>query len=132
MSGQVILYDNQTGRTLSECRHHKECVVKAACFYHQGSIWVVSTGWDARVFLYRLQGDELRDPVASLSLATIPEPVMLLTDPEDAHLMLLLTRRVSTFLYYSSFSETDNPSFLLLGQQNFAPPFNAWTTFTPL
>lgn len=131
MSGQVVLYDNQTGRTLSECRHHKKFVVKVACSHHRGSIWVATAGWDARVFLYRLQSDAFGDPVASISLATIPETVLFLKHPDDAHLILLLTRRDSTFLHYYSFTETDNPSLSFLGQQNLAPHSNAWTTFTP-
>lgn len=140
MSGKVVLYDHQADRVLSERRDHKKYVVKVAQTRHGGSTWVATAGWDAKVFLYRLQGDvtgdacSLGEPVTSLCLATNPETITFITPLEPGELVLLVTRRDSTSLHYYHCKEKDVISppaveLLLLGSQNLAPHSNAWIAF---
>ncbi|KAL8900721.1 MAG: hypothetical protein Q9192_000922 [Flavoplaca navasiana] len=141
MSGQVVLYDHQAKRELDERRDHKKYVVKTAHFQHLGSTWVATAGWDAKMFLYRIREDANRtyclgDPVSSLSLASNPEAIAIITQPVSQTPVLLVTRRDSTSLHYYSFDHDDtsaSPSMhlRLLGTQNLAPHSNAWISFSP-
>lgn len=141
MSGQVVLYDHQADRVLDERRDHTKYVVKVARCQYQNTTWVATAGWDAKVFLYRLQGDDtcrvrsLGEPVASLSLATNPETTTFIRHPESNALILVITRRDSTSLHYYHCEENDPPTsppvnLRLLGSQNLAPHSNAWISFS--
>lgn len=98
MSGRVVLYDHALQRVLDKRRDHKKYVVKAARFQHKNSAWVATAGWDAMVFLYQLRGEflsgtcSLGNPVASVSLATNPETITFLTNPQSDLPILLVTR----------------------------------------
>ena len=140
MSGKVILYDHQENQVLSERRDHRKYVVKIVQSRHQHSTWVATAGWDAKVFLYRLQEDVMGDacslgePVASLSLATNPETIAFISHPNSDELILLIARRDSTSLHYyqcKETSETASIELLFLGTQNLAPHSNAWISFSP-
>ncbi|KAL8990965.1 MAG: hypothetical protein Q9177_000502 [Variospora cf. flavescens] len=142
MSGQVVLYDHSIQRILDERKDHKKYVVKVTHFMHEGSTWVATAGWDAKIFLYRLRGHtasatcSLGEPVASVSLTTNPETIAFLTCPDAHQPMLLITRRDSTSLHYYCVEDqvgTSPPTVVLrlLGSQNLAPHSNAWISFSP-
>ncbi|KAL8738620.1 MAG: hypothetical protein Q9181_000616 [Wetmoreana brouardii] len=142
MSGKVVLYDHRRDRVVSERRDHKKYVVRVIRFHHRGSTWVATAGWDAKVFLYRFKGESasnpcsLSEPVATLSLETNPEAITFITHPESGELILLVTRRDSTSLYYYHCQERNSSTtriikLRLLGSQNLAPHSNTWITFSP-
>ncbi|KAL9601118.1 MAG: hypothetical protein Q9219_002717 [cf. Caloplaca sp. 3 TL-2023] len=142
LSGQVILYDHQANQSLDERRDHKKYVVKIDIFRYQQTCWVATAGWDAMIFLYRTSRDaasgtcSLGKPITSLSLATNPETITFLLDPESCTPLLLVTRRDSTFLHYYCWEQTDASAsrevkLRLLRSQNLAPHSNAWVSFSP-
>ncbi|KAI9838548.1 MAG: hypothetical protein M1819_004857 [Sarea resinae] len=130
MSGQVLLYDFVTKKTLDERRDHAKYVIKVAVWEDEdkGDVLVATAGWDAKVLIYRLHGlpglgyerpeeeeeaegegseDQARDikfnePVASIALPTNPEAILFAHHPNSTTPILILTRRDSTFLYFYS------------------------------
>ncbi|KZM19758.1 hypothetical protein ST47_g9293 [Ascochyta rabiei] len=135
MSGKMLLYDTASDKILDQRKDHSKYVVKiASCSIH-GSVIVASAGWDSKVFLYRVDVDgdspHIGEPLATLTLSSIPETILFVRSPEDGSPILLVARRDSTFLYYYSVPDLNTASFNLLGKQNLAPHSNAWVAFTP-
>jgi WD40 repeat protein len=112
--------------------------------------WVATAGWDATVFLYRMtiSGDQasasvLGDPVARIKLATNPESLLFVRHVDTGELLLLVSRRDSSYIYYyqaesslqnsteQSNAQSSPRECRLLGQQNLAPHSNAWVAFSP-
>jgi WD40 repeat protein len=54
MSGKVVLYDTVGDKVLEERRDHSKYVVKLAHHSVENITWIASAGWDAKVFLYRV------------------------------------------------------------------------------
>lgn len=138
MSGSLLLYDTKTEQVLDQRKDHGKYVVKLAIWSSGTTTLVATAGWDAKVFLYRLVVDasetpRLGEPIASMSLPTVPETLLFIQSPESTRPIILLTRRDSTFLYYYSVASTQsgNSGLLTLGKQNLAPHSNAWVAFTP-
>ncbi|KAK7708429.1 hypothetical protein SLS57_009011 [Botryosphaeria dothidea] len=142
MSGKVVIYDCLSDAVLSERRDHSKYTVKVISREQSDGFWVVTAGWDAKVFVYFLRNIaghqlQLQAPLAVLALATNPEAIMFLDHPETAKPLLLLTRRDCTFLHYYALpghrrGATNAPVPLqMLGKQNLAPASNAWVAFTP-
>ena len=145
MSGQVLLFDLEKDVILEQRRDHKKYVVRVTTSEDEEGAWVATAGWDAKVFLYRLQfvpGNQtplLGPPVADLTLTTNPEAILFVRNPDFAEPVLIVSRRDSTSLYYYSLPsrpDTDasgTPSYQLqvLGRQNLAPHSNAWVAFSP-
>ena len=138
MSGSLILYDTKTEQVLDQRRDHKKYVVKLAIWSTDDHHILATAGWDAKVFLYRLSFDnsetpQLGEPIAFMSLQTVPETVLFVKSPASSRPILLLTRKDSTFLHYYALSsiESGNCTLTALGKQNLAPHSNAWIAFTP-
>lgn len=134
MSGKLLLYDTVSDQILDEKKDHSKYVVKIACWPDGDSFLVASAGWDSKVFLYRIfTGEDPRigEPLAALTLASIPETLLFVRSPENGFPILLVARRDSTFLYYYSVPQRSESTFELLGKQNLAPHSNAWVAFTP-
>ena len=138
MSGSLLLYDMETEQVLDQRKDHGKYVVKLAIWSSGTTTIVATAGWDAKVFLYRIvveagETPRLGDPIASMSLLTVPETLLFIQSPESSRPILLLTRRDSTFLYYYSVasSQPGTSGLHTLGKQNLAPHSNAWVAFTP-
>ena len=138
MSGQVVVYDHKADRLVDERRDHKKYVVKIATCAQSGKFWVATAGWDAKVYIYRLENPKsgLGVPVAAITLITNPETIVFVKHPHADEHVLLVTRRDSTLLYYyqlpSNQAGSHPPTALeLLGSQNLAPHSNAWIAFSP-
>lgn len=137
MSGKLLLFDTSTEKVLDQRKDHAKYVVRLATWSTQSCTMVATAGWDAKVFLYSIDtgGAEPRigEPVATMSLLTVPETLLFIRSPETSRPILLLTRRDSTFLHYYSITsvEAQKYNFALLGKQNLAPHSNAWVAFTP-
>jgi len=142
MSGNLALYDAETDRIISRRKDHTKYVVRLATFdAGDGHVWLVSAGWDRKVFIYGLFLEEtenptLPEPKAHIELPSNPEAILLSTDPDRGRLHLLLTRGDSTLIFFYSLSNLSNlgeteSQLPLLGQQNLAPNSGAWITFTP-
>ncbi|KAI9663946.1 MAG: hypothetical protein M1821_007437 [Bathelium mastoideum] len=161
MSGQTVLSSSRSNEILDVRKDHSKYVVKATTYRDEasGRLWLATAGWDAKVHIYNPSlphGDRsaaskpsLNSPIASITLPTNPEALLFLLHPTTSQLLLLLSRRDSTFLYYYDISQieptqaaisstspdpatsgpSNNPP--LLGRQNLAPYSNAWIAFTP-
>lgn len=154
MSGQLLL---QRGtEILSRRKDHAKYAVKVIAYEEDDQpgdsestpkvVWVATAGWDSKILLYRLlipsrAGDdesvELNEPIAHINLITNPESILFVRHPDTQELILLASRRDSTYLFYygvplSTPTSTDTPSECkLLGKQNLAPHSNAWVAFSP-
>lgn len=149
MSGQLLL---QRGTEILDRRKdHAKYAVKVCVDengHDPGRAWVATAGWDARVFVYSLvipedtgrRGEvsdvKIGEPVATISLPTLPESMLFVRHAETGALNLVVSRRDSTYLYYygvepSPSSSTPPPEGRLLGKQNLAPHSNAWVAFSP-
>ena len=147
--------------------HAKYAVKVVAHEADDKTVWVATAGWDSKVFLYQLSGgnsshsshsslaavDEhtpvtIGEPVAQISLQTNPESILFVRHVDTKELLLLVSRRDSTYIYYyrvegsraaSTAAETTHPQqqqqhqaeCVLLGRQNLAPHSNAWVAFSP-
>ncbi|KAF2877006.1 WD40-repeat-containing domain protein [Massariosphaeria phaeospora] len=138
MSGKLLLYDTVAERILDERKDHSKFLVKLASWSDGTSAIVASAGWDAKVHLYRVRLDQdrihqLGEPIATLSLSSIPEAILFTQSPDTSSPVLVLTRRDSSFLYYYAVpvSDDDPRELILLGRQNLAPHSTAWVAFTP-
>ncbi|KAF2440496.1 hypothetical protein P171DRAFT_457360 [Karstenula rhodostoma CBS 690.94] len=137
MSGKLLLFDTKTEQILDQRKDHGKYVVKIATWSMDSYTVVASVGWDAKVFLYRIGTDstELRlgEPVATISLPTVPETLLFIHSPETSRPILLLTRRDSTFLYYYAITTEGgvNSAMSPIGKQNLSPHSNAWVAFSP-
>ncbi|KAF2997367.1 hypothetical protein E8E13_004314 [Curvularia kusanoi] len=135
MSGKLVLYDTSNDKILDERKDHSKYAVKIASWSSGDSVLLASAGWDSKVFVYNVDtgngAPRLGEPVATLTLPSIPETVLFIRSPEDGTPILLLARRDSTFLYYYSLPNANTTAMSLLGKQNLAPHSNAWVAFTP-
>lgn len=151
MSGQLLLL--RDSQLLDRRKDHTKYAVKVVTYEVKDGgedtfkVWIATAGWDAKILIYRMtitpEGFlSIGDPVASIKLATNPESVLFVRGTEESgDLILLASRRDSTFLYYY---EVEPPSSSatgvegnkpyecrLLGKQNLAPHSHAWVTFSP-
>ncbi|KAJ5363786.1 uncharacterized protein N7496_009499 [Penicillium cataractarum] len=168
LQGQYILMTNMSGHlllqrgpeVLQSRKDHAKYAVKV--IVHEelddtGSVkafWIATAGWDATVFLYRVSienGDQaptpvIGDPVARIRLTTNPESLLFVRHVDTGELLLLVSRRDSSYIYYyqvepslsngthqmqSDNAQSSLPECRLLGQQNLAPHSNAWVAFSP-
>lgn len=134
MSGRMVLFNTSTGVVVGERKDHAKYLVKLATWSDHNFVYVATAGWDSKVFLYLLNtsadGDiRLENPIAQMTLPTIPETILFLQSPENQSPLLLVTRRDSTLLYY--YTTANSPNFDLAGRQNLSPHSNAWVTFSP-
>jgi WD40 repeat protein len=168
LQGRYILMTNMSGHlllqrgseALQDRKDHAKYAVKVIAqeeLDDMGSVkalWVATAGWDATVYLYRLSieiGDQTRtpvigDPVARIRLTTNPESLLFVRHVDTGELLLLVSRRDSSYIYYyqvetglqngtprteSHNADISPPECRLLGQQNLAPHSNAWVAFSP-
>ncbi|KAJ5787962.1 hypothetical protein N7457_002952 [Penicillium paradoxum] len=149
MSGQLLLQHGS--QTLDSRKDHKKYVVKVVAYEDRidpSKLWVATAGWDESVLIYCLnipdQADasalRIGEPVARIELLTNPESLLFVPHIDTNELLLLVSRRDSTSIYYyqvESASEEADASHAnegvarLLGSQNLAPHSNAWVTFSP-
>ncbi|KAJ5718907.1 uncharacterized protein N7483_009989 [Penicillium malachiteum] len=153
LQGRYILMTNMSGYLLLQHRSHildsrkdhAKYAVKVVA-HEEGSengirrFWIATAGWDATVFLYRIEiPDEdmatdsspvLGEPVARIKLPTNPESLVFVPHIDSGELLLLVSRRDSTHIFYYQVSSS-SPELPLLGQQNLAPHSNAWVAFSP-
>lgn len=158
MSGQLLLQHGS--RILDTRKDHSKYAVKVVAHKEQGHsdssrrYWVATAGWDATVYLYvvDIPHDERKpvimgSPLARIKTTTNPESLLFVRHVDSNELVLLVSRRDSTYIYYyqvpsasrtnaSGESETaaersDPPEARLLGHQNLAPHSNAWVAFSP-
>lgn len=162
MSGHLLLQHGS--RILDSRKDHSKYAVKVVIHEEQGEsdprrFWIATAGWDATVYFYRVEvpnGEhatslKIGDPVARIKTATNPESLLFVRDVDSEELVLLVSRRDSTYIYYYQVeptSRTDGPlnqdenntlqdqkSFIpecrLMGHQNLAPHSNAWVAFSP-
>jgi hypothetical protein len=153
MSGQLLL--QRGAEILFRRKDHAKYAVKVVAYEEQPGdsestsqvIWVATAGWDSKILLYRLRipsraGDsesesvelELNEPIAHINLLTNPESILFVRHPDTQDLVLLASRRDSTYLFYYGVptTPTETPSECkLLGKQNLAPHSNAWVAFSP-
>ncbi|USP82677.1 hypothetical protein yc1106_09951 [Curvularia clavata] len=136
MSGKLTLFNTANNAIIEERKDHNKYLVKLSSFLSDGaSMLVASAGWDAKVYLYKLdlsaEKPLLGNPIATLTLPSIPESTMFVALPGDGTPALVVARRDSTFLHYYAVPSPNSPEFTLLGKQNLAPHSNAWVAFTP-
>ncbi|PWY95694.1 hypothetical protein BO94DRAFT_506878 [Aspergillus sclerotioniger CBS 115572] len=135
MSGQLLL--QRGAQILDRRKDHAKYAVKVIVHEDDTSIWIATAGWDSKVFLYRMHTDEsqIGEPVASIPLASNPESILFIRHIDTDQLILLISRRDSTYLYYYQVEpERPQPTPYecpLLGKQNLAPHSNAWVAFSP-
>lgn len=130
MSGQLVVSDLQ-GVVFDKRRDHAKYVVQIITHELEDVTWLATAGWDGKVHLYIIDvaatNPKLPAPVASISLPTNPEALLFIKHPDNGSLVLIITRRDSTHLFYYSVDSEAR----LLGKQNLAPHSNAWIAFTP-
>ncbi|KAJ6144175.1 hypothetical protein N7470_008070 [Penicillium chermesinum] len=151
MSGRLLL--QQGSRVLDNRKDHGKYVVRIVAHEEKtesGStiLWVATAGWDAKVFLYRIEIPDgafetaslaIGEPVAQIKLSTNPESLLFVRHPDSGELVLLVSRRDSTYIYYyqakpgptSIDQPATPPECSPLGRQNLAPHSNAWVAFSP-
>jgi hypothetical protein len=158
MSGRLVLL--QGSRILDSRKDHSKYAVKVVAYEEPGETdslahaWVATAGWDATVYLYRIDlsnedAPVIPEPVACIKLTTSPESLVFVRHVDTDELILLVSRRDSSYIYYYQVAspprETSNldqnesdankspstPECHLLGRQNLAPHSNAWVAFSP-
>ncbi|KAL2007923.1 hypothetical protein VTN00DRAFT_7905 [Thermoascus crustaceus] len=151
MSGQLLLL--RDSQILDRRKDHTKYAVKVVTYEVKDegegpscNVWIATAGWDAKILIYRMtitpEGSiSIGDPVASIRLATNPESILFVRSTEESgDLMLLASRRDSTFLYFYDLEPPSTAAGLegnkphecrLLGKQNLAPHSQAWVTFSP-
>lgn len=157
MSGHLLL---QRGSRLVDSRKdHSKYAVKVVAHEQQGgsssskTCWIATAGWDATVYLYCVDVSNdnhdiqaIGEPVACIKTTTNPESLLFVRHVDSGDLVLLVSRRDSTYIYYyqvettrvTNTSQGDTttarptiPEAKLLGHQNLAPHSNAWIAFSP-
>lgn len=156
MSGQLLLQHGS--ETLDSRKDHAKYAVNVVAHEDKADPskwWVATAGWDECVFIYCLNiPDEadapalkIGEPVTRIKLVSNPESLLFVPHVDTNELLLLVSRRDSTYIYYyqveAASEETDTrendgaaaekppQEARLLGQQNLAPHSNAWVTFSP-
>ncbi|OQD92355.1 hypothetical protein PENSOL_c042G08301 [Penicillium solitum] len=153
LQGQYILMTNMSGQlllqhgseTLDSRKDHAKYAVNVIAYEDKADPskwWVATAGWDECVFLYCLNiPDEadasalkIGEPVTRIKLVSNPESLLFIPHVDTNELLLLVSRRDSTYIYYyqvEAASEKSPQEARLLGQQNLAPHSNAWVAFSP-
>ncbi|KAI9809681.1 MAG: hypothetical protein M1825_000113 [Sarcosagium campestre] len=147
MSGQLVLRDLRTNTKKGHRRDHVKYAIQVVALPDDDGIWVATAGWDAKVFIYRIDWPEagqdaisLDSPRATLTLQTNPESLVFVKQRAEAPPILVVSRRDSTFLYYYSLPalhqdlSTPSPASSTLqleGKQNLTPHSTAWVAFSP-
>ncbi|KAJ5486618.1 hypothetical protein N7530_000918 [Penicillium desertorum] len=148
MSGQLLLQHGS--QTLDSRKDHAKYAVKVVAYEDKvdpSKWWVATAGWDECVLLYCLNiPDEadapalkIGEPVTRIKLVSNPESLLFVPHVDTNELLLLVSRRDSTYIYYyqveAASEETDTREndgadaekspreARLLGKQNLAPPF---------
>ncbi|KAF7520687.1 hypothetical protein PCG10_009039 [Penicillium crustosum] len=156
ISGQLLLQHGS--ETLDSRKDHAKYAVNVVAYEDKADPskwWVATAGWDECVFLYCLNIPDEADapalkiggPVTRIKLVSNPESLLFVPHVDTDELLLLVSRRDSTYIYYyqvEAASEETNPrendgaaaekspqEARLLGQQNLAPHSNAWVAFSP-
>jgi WD40 repeat protein len=150
MTGKLIL--QHESQTLDSRRDHAKYAVKVVIYQDkndQSKWWVATAGWDETVFIYCLnipEGDastlKIGEPVARIKLVSNPDSLLFVPHLDTGELLLLVSRRDSTYIYYyqvEAVGEADATDAnaqtprgaILLGHQNLAPHSNAWISFSP-
>ncbi|KAF9883494.1 hypothetical protein FE257_003408 [Aspergillus nanangensis] len=141
MSGQLLL--QRGAEILHRRKDHTKYAVKVVAHHDEATsiAWIATAGWDSKVFLYRVDLGEanqpltINEPIAHINLASNPESLVFVRHPDTTELMLVVSRRDSSYLfYYQVDTPSDSPSPYechLLGRQNLAPHSNAWVAFSP-
>ncbi|KAJ5893291.1 hypothetical protein N7495_004982 [Penicillium taxi] len=155
MSGHLLLQDG--AHVLDTRKDHMKYAVKVVAYEEQGDsnspkkIWLATAGWDAKILIYQISipaGESdtssivIGEPVACIKTTTNPESLLFVRHINSDELLLLVSRRDSTHIYYYQVeypSKTDNDSIQgssvpecdLLGRQNLAPHSNTWVAFSP-
>ncbi|KAJ5207408.1 hypothetical protein N7491_001959 [Penicillium cf. griseofulvum] len=136
MSGQLILQHGS--QTLDSRKDHAKYLVKVVAHEDRtdpSKWWVATAGWDECVFLYCLNIPEanasalkIGEPVTRIKLNSNPESLLFVPHVDTNELLLLVSRRDSTYLYYYQVEAALEAR--LLGHQNLAPHSNAWIAFS--
>lgn len=141
MSGKLVVFDTTTNAVVAHRKDHSKYVVQIASLdLNDSQVLVGTIGWDLVIHLYicepSAEGFHIESPIASIDQPTSPESLLLLRNPEDQQVYLVVARRDSSFLYFYRLSDNilqgTRPSTIsLTGKQNLAPLSNAWVAFTP-
>ncbi|KAJ5365412.1 hypothetical protein N7517_008298 [Penicillium concentricum] len=137
MSGQLILQHGS--ETLDSRKDHAKYLVKVVAYEDKtdpSKWWVATAGWDEHVYLYCLNipdeanasALEIGEPVARIKLNSNPETLLFVPHVDTNELLLLVSRRDSTHIYYYKVEAASEAR--LLGHQNLAPHSNAWIAFS--
>ncbi|KAJ5170877.1 uncharacterized protein N7500_003660 [Penicillium coprophilum] len=137
MAGQLILQHGS--QTLDSRKDHAKYSVKVVAYEDKtdpSKWWVATAGWDQSVNLYCLNiPDEanapslkIGEPVALIKLDSNPESLLFVPHVDTNELLLLVSRRDSTYIYYYKVEKVSEAR--LLGHQNLAPHSNAWIAFS--
>lgn len=148
MSGQLIL--QRGADVLGRRKDHSKYAIKVVAYEDADTekVLVATAGWDSKIRVYAFDlpaeaaGEDtdtvaMGEPVAYINLATNPESMLFVRHIDLERVVLLVSRRDSTHLYYYQVdnfltSPTTTPKECrLLGKQNLAPHSNAWVTFSP-
>lgn len=141
MSGQLLLVSGK--EVIDRRKDHTKYVVKVLAHEdHDEHIWIATVGWDMQVLIYRLNtasssstGLKISEPVGLIKVPSNPESILLVNHPETRDLMLVLSRRDSTYLYYYNIEPLRTADTQQrceeTGKQNLAPNSNAWIAFSP-
>lgn len=147
MSGQLLLIKN--AEVLDRRKDHSKYAVKVVAYEDEDEndrVWIVTAGWDAKVLIYRTalsssssSPTTIGQPVATIKLQTNPESILVVRNPDTRELMLLVSRRDSTYIYYytleplrsSEENQQQQRECVLRGKQNLAPHSTAWVAFSP-
>ncbi|KXG54536.1 uncharacterized protein PGRI_076800 [Penicillium griseofulvum] len=135
MSGQLILQHGS--QTLDSRKDHAKYLVKVVAHEDRtdpSKWWVATAGWDECVFIYCLNIPEtnapalkIGEPVTRIKLNSNPESLLFVPHVDTYELLLLVSRRDSTYIYYY---QVEAAEARLLGHQNLAPHSNAWVAFS--
>jgi WD40 repeat protein len=135
MSGQLILQHGS--ETLDSRKDHAKYLVKVVAHEDRtdpSKWWVATAGWDECVFIYCLNIPEVNaptlkigEPVTRIKLNSNPESLLFVPHVDTNELLLLVSRRDSTYIYYY---QVEAAAARLLGHQNLAPHSNAWVAFS--
>lgn len=153
MSGQLILQHGAD--VLGRRKDHSKYAIKVVAYEdaHTEKVLVATAGWDSKICFYAFDLPAeavtvtMGEPVAYISLATNPESMLFVRHVDLERVVLLVSRRDSTHLYYyqvdnfltsptttattTTTTTTTPQECRLLGKQNLAPHSNSWVTFSP-
>lgn len=141
MGGQLLLMKD--GQVLDRRKDHMKYAIKVVTHEEEGEeedddhhIWIATAGWDAKVMVYRAtisSTQTIGNPVGTIKLATNPESILIVRNPDSGALTLLVSRRDSTFIYFYALPSASSSSTECaeIGKQNLAPHSNAWVAFSP-